>query len=45
MFLLIYGSQWVPISCLVTNILQYILFCVQQKNEILTGLEQLEHEY
>ncbi len=32
------------ISVLVTNILQSILFCVQQKKESHTGLEQLEGE-
>jgi len=31
------------INCLVTNILQNI-FCVQQKKEIHTGLDQLEGE-
>jgi len=34
-----YGSQWGP--SLLTNILQNIFFCVQQKKEIHTGLEQL----
>ncbi len=29
---------------LVTHILQDILFCVQQKKEIHTGVEQLESE-
>ncbi len=28
--------------CLVTNIIQNIIFCVQQKKEIHTGLEQLK---
>jgi len=28
-----------PVNCLVTNILQNILFCVQQKKEIHKGLE------
>ncbi len=31
-------------NCLVTNILQNILFCTQQKNEPHTGLEQVEGE-
>jgi len=30
------------INCLVTDILQNIIFCVQQKKEIHTGLKQLE---
>ncbi len=30
------------VNCLVTHILQYIIFCVQQKTETHTGLEQLE---
>jgi len=30
------------IDCLVTNILRNIFFCVQQKKEIHTGLEQHE---
>ncbi len=29
------------VNCLVTNILQSILFCVQQKKEMHTGLEQI----
>jgi len=32
-------------NCLVTDILQNILFCVQQKKGIHAGLEQLESEY
>ncbi len=32
------------VNCLVTDILQNILFCVQQKKETHTGLEQLEGE-
>ncbi len=32
------------VICLVTNILQNIFFCVQQKKESHTGLEQLETE-
>jgi len=32
------------IECLVTNILQNIFFCVQQKKETHTGLKQLEGE-
>jgi len=32
------------INCLVPNILQTILFCVQQNKEIHTGLKQLEGE-
>ncbi len=32
------------ISCLATNILQSIFFCVQQKKETHKGLEQLEGE-
>ncbi len=31
-------------NCLVTNILQNIIFCVQWKKEIHTGLEQREGE-
>ncbi len=31
-------------NCLVTNNLQNIFFCVQQKEEIHTGLEQHEGE-
>ncbi len=30
------------VNCLVTNILHNILFCVQQKKETHTGLEQIE---
>jgi len=30
------------INCLVTNILQNIFLCVQQKKEIHTGLKQLD---
>jgi len=37
-----YGSQWGPST--VSDILQNIFFCVQQKKEILTGLKQLEGE-
>jgi len=33
-----------PINCLVNNILQNIFFCVRQKKEICTDLEQLEVE-
>jgi len=32
------------INCLVTDILQNILFCVQQMKEVHTGLKQLEGE-
>jgi len=32
------------INCLVTDILQNIFFCVQQKKEIHTGLKQVEGE-
>jgi len=32
------------VNCLVTNILQNILFCVQQKKETRTGLEQHKGE-
>ncbi len=32
------------INCLVTNILQNVLFCVQQTKEAHTGLEQVEVE-
>jgi len=32
------------VNCLVTNILQNILFCAQQKRETHTGLEQHEGE-
>jgi len=42
----IQSMQWKsmgPINCLVTHILQNT-FCVQQKTEIHTGLEQLEGE-
>jgi len=46
------GLQWKKIlwksmgsiNCLVTNGLQNIFFCVQQKKETHTGLEQLEGE-
>jgi len=31
-------------NCLVSHFLQNIFFCVQQKKEIHTGLEQLEGE-
>jgi len=34
-----------PVNCLVTDIIQNILFCVQQKKDIHTGLKQLEGEY
>ncbi len=34
------GSQWLPS----THFLQDVFFCVQQKNETLTGLEQVEGE-
>ncbi len=33
------------VNCMVNNILQNIIFCVQQKKETHTGLEQLEGEY
>ncbi len=32
------------VNCLVTNSLQSIFFCIQQLNEIHTGLEQIEGE-
>ncbi len=32
------------VSCLVTNILQNVFFCAQQKKYTHTGLEQLEGE-
>ncbi len=32
------------VNCLVTNILQNNVFCVQQKKETRTGLEELEGE-
>ncbi len=32
------------VNCFVTNILQNIFFCVQQKKETHTGFEQLEDE-
>ncbi len=32
-------------NCLITSILQNILFYVQHKKETHTGLEQHEHEY
>ncbi len=38
---------WKPmatINCLVSNILQSVIFYVQQKKETHTGLEQLESE-
>jgi len=35
---------WKPSNCLVTEILQNIIFYVQQKKETHTGLEQLEDE-
>jgi len=45
------GPQWFPlyfnlwsINCLITDILQNIFFCVQQKKETHTGLKQLEGE-
>jgi len=31
-------------NCLVTDILQNIFFCVQHKNEVNTGLEELQVE-
>jgi len=34
-----------PVNFLVTDIIQNILFCVQQKKDIHTGLKQLEGEY
>ncbi len=34
----------VTVNCLVTNILQNIFFCFQQKKETQTGLEQVEGE-
>ncbi len=37
-------SMQVNGDSLVTHILQNILFCVQQKKEIHTGVEQLESE-
>ncbi len=37
----IYGDMG---YCLVTRIFQTILFCVQQKKETYTGLEQLKGE-
>jgi len=43
-------SKWIlwksigTFNCLVTDIHQNIFFCVQQKKEIHTGLEQLESE-
>jgi len=40
---ILWKSMWSS-NCLVTHILQNILFCVQQKKEICTGLEQLEGE-
>jgi len=36
-----YGSKCGPVNCLITNILQNIIFCVQEKKEIHTGLQQL----
>jgi len=33
------------VNCLITNILQNILFCVQQKKETHKGLEQNEGEH
>jgi len=42
-FVLLWKSM-ATVKCLVTNILQNILFCVQHKKDIHTGLEQLEGE-
>ncbi len=39
-FVLYNGSQWLPS----THFLQNVFFCVQQKNETRTGLEQVEGE-
>jgi len=35
-------SLWKSVVCTSTHILQNIIFCVQQKKEIHTGLDQLE---
>ncbi len=45
-FFFIRVSKQLPVTgnYLVTNILQNIFFCVQQKKETYTGLEQLEVE-
>ncbi len=43
-FFSILRMSMVTVSCLVTNILQNILFCAQQKRETHTGLEQLKGE-
>ncbi len=41
---IIFHSMEVSGRCLVTNILQNIIFCDQQKKETSTGLEQTEGE-
>ncbi len=33
LYIYIFISQWGPATCLVTHILQNILFCVQHKNK------------
>jgi len=43
LFFLLWKSMG-SINCLVTDILQNIFFCVQQKKENHTGLKQLEGE-
>ncbi len=43
MYKIIWMSM-VTVSCLVNHILQNLLFCVQQKEETQTGLEQLKGE-
>jgi len=39
-----YGNQWGPSLVTVTDMLQIIVFCVQQMKEMHTGLEQLKGE-
>jgi len=41
-FVLYYGSQWGPSTLWLPISLQNIFFCVQNKKETHTGLEQLE---
>lgn len=35
-----YGSQWLPVTVMVTNIIQNTFLCVQQNIEIHTGLDR-----
>ncbi len=41
---IIFSKSMATINCSVTNILQNIFFCAQQKEETHTGLEQLGRE-